>query len=126
MGNRKKIVVLDDDEIFSALLAEMLGEYYDVSVGHTGLQGIAMCLEGGVAAVLTDIGMPDLDGIQMLREFQKVPRLASIPVMVVTATHFNRSNRSEVQCFPQVLGMFSKTESVGIIVEAVKKALPCV
>ncbi|MEK7722002.1 MAG: response regulator [Elusimicrobiota bacterium] len=123
MGDRQKIVILDDDEIFAALLAEMLGEHYDVAVGHNGLQGIALCLGGGVDAVLTDIGMPELDGIQMLAEFKKNPGLASIPVLVVTATNFTHRSRSEVQRFPQVRGMFSKSEKAEIIIEAVKKML---
>lgn len=126
MEGRQKIVILDDDEMFSALLAETLGEAYDVAVGHNGLQGIAMCLEGSVAAVITDIGMPDLDGIQMLAEFNINPRLSSIPVLVVTATHFNQRNRSEVQRFAQVRGVFSKDQSTGIIAEALRKALQSV
>lgn len=119
MADRQKIVILEDDEMFAALLAETLGEYFDVEVGYNGLQGIALCLEGGVAAVVTDISMPDLDGLQMLTEFNKNPRLSAIPVMVVTTADFSL----EAERFPQVRGVFSKSKSVEFIVEAVRQEL---
>lgn len=109
--------------MFAALMAAALEEEFDVVVGHNGLQGIALCLEGGVAAVITDIGMPELDGVQMLTEFSKDPRLAGIPVLVVTATHYTRLSRQEVSRFPQVRRMLSKTASVEILTAEVKAVL---
>lgn len=124
MDGRQRIIILEDNEVFAALLEECLGEFYDVAVGHTGLQGLAMCLEGGVDAVVTDIGMPDLTGVQMLAEFKKHPRLRDIPVIVVTASHFTHYSREELKRYPQVRGLYSKTESMAVIMEAVKSMLP--
>ena len=56
--------------------------------------------------------MPELDGIQMLKEFQKDQRLSRIPVIVMTATHFNTRSRSDVERYPQVRGIMSKTSDV--------------
>ncbi|HBE88600.1 MAG TPA: hypothetical protein DDW67_05605 [Elusimicrobia bacterium] len=111
-NGRRKIVVLDDNEIFAELLAAAMGEYFDVLVGHTGLQGIAYFLEGGVDAVVTDISMPDFDGIQMLEEMSRNPVLRHIPVIVVTATHFNTISRDSVSRYPQVMRMLNKQEHV--------------
>lgn len=123
MEIRPRVVILEDNEMFAILLAETLGEYCEVVVGHNGLQGIALCLEAHTDLVVTDIGMPDLDGVQMLREFQKNPLLSSIPVLVVTATHFTQRSRSEVERFPQVRAMLSKMERIDVIAEAARKAL---
>lgn len=124
MDGRRKIVILEDNEMFAALLEECLSEFYEVAVGHTGLQGLSLCLEGGVDAVVTDIGMPDLSGVQMLAEFKKHPRLRDIPVIVVTASHFTHYSREELKRYPQVRAMFSKTESMAVIMEAVRNMLP--
>lgn len=124
MDGRKKILILEDNEVFAALLAELLGEYYDVAVGHSGRQGLSLCLEGRVDGIVTDIGMPDLTGIQMLGEFKKNPALASIPVIVVTASHFTFYSVTELKRFKQVRGIFSKTEDLSVIVEAVRNMLP--
>ncbi|MGD9643742.1 MAG: response regulator [Elusimicrobiales bacterium] len=112
---RKKIVVLDDNEIFAELIAAALEEHCRVLLGHTGLQGIAYFLEGGVDAVVTDISMPDFDGLQMLEEMNRNPALRRIPVVVVTASHFNRVSKSSVSRYPQVMRMLNKVESVGRI-----------
>ncbi|HNW44114.1 MAG TPA: response regulator [Elusimicrobiales bacterium] len=123
MDERLKVAVLEDDEMFAALLAELLGEYYDVVIGRNGLQGIALCLEGGVAAVVSEVGLPDFDGVKMLTEFRKNPRLSSIPVFMMTATDFFGYTRAEIERFPQVRGILYKSESPEIIVEAVRTAL---
>lgn len=112
---RKKIVVLDDNEIFAELIAAAMEEHCQVLVGHTGLQGIAYFLEGGVDAVVTDISMPDFDGMRMLDEMTRNPALRHIPVIVVTATHFTRISRASLSRYPQVMRMLNKKESVSKI-----------
>lgn len=109
--------------MFAALMSAALEEEFEVAVGHNGLQGIALCLESQPAAVVTDIGMPDLDGLAMLRQFSRDPRLASLPVLVVTATHFTRLSRDEVARFPQVRRMLSKTENIDRLAAEVKAVL---
>jgi CheY-like chemotaxis protein len=122
-NGRKTIVVLDDNESFAALIAAVLEEHCRVLVGHTGLQGIAYFLEGGVDAVVTDLSMPDFDGMRMLEEMNRHPGLRHIPVVVVTASHFNRISRSSVSRYPQVMRMLSKEESVGRIAAEVLDVL---
>ena len=123
MESKPRIVVLDDNETFAALMAATLEADYDVVVGHTGLQGIALCLATSTDAVITDIGMPDIDGIAMLREFSKDTRLSGIPVLVVTATHFNRLSREDVKCFPQVKRILFKTDSMDTLAQEVRAVL---
>lgn len=123
MTERKRIVVLDDNENFAMLLAAALEEHCEVASGFNGLHGIAFCLEGGVDAVVTDIGMPDFDGISMLREMRKHPRMQSIPVIVVTATHFNTTSREEVSRFPQVRRMISKDSGLENITRQIIEVL---
>jgi CheY-like chemotaxis protein len=123
MERRLKLAVLEDNEVFAALMAAALEDEFDIVTGNNGLQGISLCLEGGVAAVITDIGMPDFDGVQMLTEFSRNPQLASIPVIVITATHFTRLSRETVSRFPQVKRLLSKTDSVGTLAAEVKAVL---
>jgi len=116
-------VVLDDNEVFAALVAATLEADYEVVVGHNGLEGIALCRETPTDAVITDIGMPDLDGIAMLREFGKDHYLSRIPVLVVTATHFTRISREAVRRFPQVKRVLSKTTGMDILAQELRGVL---
>ncbi len=121
MEGKPRVVVLDDNEVYAALMAAALEEDFEVAVGHNGLQGIALCLEARPAALVTDIGMPEFDAIQMLGEFAKNPALNTIPVVVVTATHFTRLSRDAVARYPQVTGIFSKTDDVCAIADEVRR-----
>ncbi|MCM2266944.1 MAG: response regulator [Elusimicrobiales bacterium] len=123
MESRRKIVIVEDNEAFAALLAAALEEEFDISVGHNGLEGLALCQQGGVSAVVTDIGMPEMDAIAMLKEFSRYPDLSVIPVIVVTATHFTRRSRSEVSKFQQVKRLLSKTSSIDNLAAEVRAVL---
>lgn len=123
MEGRKKVVIIEDNEVFAALMSAALEEEFDVVVGGNGLQGISLCLEGGISAVVTDIGMPDMDGLSMLQQFQRHPALSSLPVVVVTATHFNRISREEVSKFPQVQRLLSKMENIERLADEVRAVI---
>jgi CheY-like chemotaxis protein len=123
MTGKPKVVVIEDNEIFAALMVAALEEDFEILTGSNGLQGIALCLEGGVSAVVTDIGMPDFDGLSMIKEFANNPVLTSIPVVVVTATHFTRLSREDISRFPQVKRILSKTESIERLASEVKAVL---
>ncbi len=123
MADRKRIVILDDDDIFVALLTAVLAPSYDFVVGRNGREGLDLCRSGRVDLVVTDIGMPELDGIQMLEEFQKDKSLAAIPVLVTTASHFSRRSKSDVERFAQVRAVLCKPFNVDAIAEAIAKIL---
>ncbi len=123
MAEPPRIVILDDDDAICAMLTATLDGSYECVVGKTGREGLKICGSNRVDLVLTDIGMPELDGIQMLEEFQKDPCLAAIPVLVLTATHFSQRSRSQVSCFPQVRGILLKPCSVEEITGAIARVL---
>lgn len=123
MTRRLRIGIFEDVESFAALMAVTLENDFDIVIGHNGEEGLSVCLENPPDLVITDIGMPEMDGIQMLTEFQKYPRLAAIPVVVVTATHFTRRHKDEVSRFPQVRRMLSKDASVDLLAEEIRKVV---
>ncbi|MFA6433563.1 MAG: response regulator [Elusimicrobiales bacterium] len=123
MEKRKRIVVLDDNEVFASLIAADLETDYEVVVGLNGRDGLRLCLAAHTDLLVTDIGMPELDGIQMLEEFQKDGNLSAIPVIVVTATHFTTRSRSDVARYPQVRGVLSKTCDMAVIMTHIRQAL---
>ena len=123
MQEKKRIVVLDDNEPFAALIVAALETDYTVVVGMNGKEGLRLCQDAHTDLLITDIGMPELDGIQMLKELQKDQRLANIPVVVVTATHFHTQTRSDVSRYPQVRSIISKTSGIDFITGEVRKVL---
>ncbi|MDZ4200194.1 MAG: response regulator [Kiritimatiellia bacterium] len=68
----KKILIIDDqDEVrrFLQRAGETLG--YDIKTTDNGREGLELCLEWKPDAVLTDIFMPDQDGLETIRALRK-------------------------------------------------------
>jgi len=80
----KILVVEDSFETRDSLtiLLELCG--YDVIVASDGKEGLAKALGENPDLVVTDVRMPRVNGIEMLREFRRHHRYDAVPVLVVT------------------------------------------
>jgi DNA-binding NtrC family response regulator len=77
--------VVDDDAAMCDFLKEELErEGYAVEVARSGRAGIERVKQGGVDLVVSDVKMPDLDGLDLLREVREV----SPTPYVITITAF--------------------------------------
>ncbi len=66
--SRGKILVIDDEDIVRTSCSRTLvPEGYDVSLAKNGVEGLKMAGEDRFDLVLTDLKMPDMDGIEVLR-----------------------------------------------------------
>ncbi|MEQ1861503.1 MAG: sigma-54 dependent transcriptional regulator [Chthoniobacteraceae bacterium] len=90
---QKTIVVIDDDRTIQATLSAVLPRHgYDVRVGQNASQGRKKIAEVNPDLVLLDLGLPDADGLDVLREL-KAER-PNLPVIVLTA-HDSLANAIE-------------------------------
>lgn len=65
--SRPKILVLDDEEIVRVSCQKCLTpEGYDVDVAANGVEGLAMTENNRYDVILTDLKMPDMDGMEFL------------------------------------------------------------
>lgn len=81
---KKKILIVDDDEPTARLLARFMREY-DVAVAANGRAGLERAIEFRPDLVVTDVWMPEVDGIEMVRQMKKDPVLRRMPVIMLTA-----------------------------------------
>ena len=81
------ILVIDDDEINRGILDNLFSAFYRVEEaenGRIGLERIQADPEG-YCAVLLDVVMPEMDGLQVLRALREAELLEKIPVFLITA-----------------------------------------
>ena len=77
------ILLLEDDpQVRSAVLRALAERGYATSSAGTGLAGLAAALRDRPDLVVLDLGLPDVDGHQVLRMIRAVSR---VPVIVATA-----------------------------------------
>lgn len=82
-SERLRILMIDDNEVSRYLLRENIAEgQYEIFEARDGREGLRMAKEIKPALVFLDFFMPDLNGVEVLREFKNVPELAGIPVVL--------------------------------------------
>ncbi len=78
------LFVEDNDDVIHYLMTILSGDY-DVIVAVNGEEGLNKAIEHVPDLILTDIMMPVMDGIGMLRRVKQEPVTSHIPVVVLTA-----------------------------------------
>ncbi|MBD3276765.1 MAG: response regulator, partial [Candidatus Aegiribacteria sp.] len=74
-----KILVIDDDEMIRKMLVTAFqSDDYEVIQASDGRTGLREFRSGDVDVVITDIIMPDMEGIETIRELRKIDPEARI------------------------------------------------
>jgi EAL domain-containing protein (putative c-di-GMP-specific phosphodiesterase class I) len=81
-GRRTAILVVDDEPAMLSLLARVLEPTFDVVTCASGAKAVAQVSQGGFAAVISDIMMPGMTGLELLRAIREHD--ADLPVLLVT------------------------------------------
>lgn len=69
----KKILVIDDDDLFGSMMKRMLEQAgFDVELAVDGRQGVRMFRQTAPDLVITDIIMPEKEGIQVIMELKEI------------------------------------------------------
>jgi DNA-binding response OmpR family regulator len=82
-AQRMRILVIDDDKKLCRLIADYLTPMgYDVSVVHTGPDGVERATSDSWSAVILDLMLPGMDGFEVLKQIRKT---SEVPVLMLTA-----------------------------------------
>ncbi len=84
---RRTVLIVDDDMRNIFALSTVLEEFnMNILSADNGRDAIRILLENpNVDIVLMDIMMPEMDGLQTMREIRLIPRLKNVPIVAVTA-----------------------------------------
>jgi len=88
IGGGRTILLAEDDIANSEMIAEFLSlQGYEVSVAHNGVEVMQRVLNDPPDVILMDIRMPQLDGLQAIREIRSNvdPAIATAPIIALTA-----------------------------------------
>ena len=83
MSDGELILVVDDEPaIVRALSAALQARQHRVAVATTGAEALSEAATRNPAVVILDLGLPDMDGIEVCRQLR---RWTDIPIIVLTA-----------------------------------------
>ena len=84
-ARRKQVLVVDDSFTVREVERKLLeNQGYRVAVAVDGMEGWHAIRGGGYDLIITDIDMPRMNGIELVELVRKDPRLAGLPVMIVS------------------------------------------
>src|SRR5439155_19239693 len=82
----ERILIVDDDRSIRELLSMHLEERgYGVVSAATGAEGFRLVEETSPSAIILDMRLPDMSGIDLIPELRK--RAGETPVLMITAHH---------------------------------------
>ncbi len=80
---QNSVFIIEDDEAISRMLGTVLSaHHYQIRQAHCGREAIEELEHWTPTLILLDLGLPDLDGMELLRHIRK---RTSVPVIVVSA-----------------------------------------
>jgi two-component system KDP operon response regulator KdpE len=83
MPEPRKILVIDDEAPIRRFLKAILDpKEYELVEAQTGEEGIRMTANENPAAVLLDLGLPDIDGVEVARRLRE---WTEVPIIVLSA-----------------------------------------
>ncbi|HEV7133432.1 MAG TPA: response regulator [Gaiellaceae bacterium] len=85
MSDELVLVADDDDDILLLVTTRLRRDGYDVVSARNGEEALALAKERHPALAVLDIGMPVLDGLEVLERIRADESLASTRVLLLTA-----------------------------------------
>lgn len=83
----RRILLVDDEPRILAIVRACLEDLggWTVAIASSGREGLALAQREAFDAILLDLSMPDMDGVAFLEALRAQPRLANLPVILLTA-----------------------------------------
>lgn len=80
------ILVVDDEESIREVVSTLLGaQGYRCTLAHNGIQGFELLQRNNFDLILSDIVMPEMDGLKLLEKVKVHNK--DVPIVMVTALH---------------------------------------
>ncbi len=81
-----KIVIAVDDSMSIRETVKMIlsSAGYEVYAAEDGVDGLRLCEQRKADLVITDLNMPNMDGIELIRHVRQLPAFKYLPIIMLT------------------------------------------
>lgn len=84
-GRRERVLVVDDNADMRAYLERILSEHWEVDTAQNGAMALTAIKKRRPDLVLTDIMMPDIDGLALLKRLRDDSDTKALPIVLLSA-----------------------------------------
>jgi signal transduction histidine kinase/DNA-binding response OmpR family regulator len=112
-GLGPRVLAIDDDEATHYLLRSMLADGpYQMLAARDGEDGLRAAREDNPAAIVLDLGLPKIDGFEVLERLKASSATHEIPVIVLTSKALERDDHERLAGATAVLSKSTATRDV--------------
>ena len=84
MNEKQTILIIEDERTISNFISRALSANdYRTIPAYTGKEGLSLFFSHGPDLVLLDLGLPDIDGLEILAQLRGLPR--EVPIIIISA-----------------------------------------
>jgi len=119
-----RILLVDDESSIVNVLEEMLTQLdYEVVTAPGGTEALQKLSSGGIDLVVTDLVMPNMDGLQLIKEIQK--KHPGVKIIAMSGGDMKSGPAEYLQTASKlgVLGCLAKPFAIGDLSTLVKSLL---
>ncbi len=84
-SKKPRLLIVDDNPDFRSYLKDAMAQQYDVLEASDGKAGLKIALAEVPDLVVSDVMMPEMDGMELCRQIKTDQRISHIPVILLTA-----------------------------------------
>jgi len=106
------LLVEDDKSVRRYLEVTLQRAGYEVITAEDGLAGMKCALTAKVDVVITDAVMPEMTGQQLARFLRNSPKLAKLPIILLTGQENGRASAADKKLVDAFLNKPVKTEDL--------------
>lgn len=87
LTNRPHVLVVDDMRNTRILVRFLLEKQFnaDVSEAPDGLAAVALAIKKPPDLVISDVAMPRMNGLELVKSLREMPQLSGMPIILLTA-----------------------------------------
>ncbi len=82
---KKRILLVEDNAEIRKYIIEILGTHYIIDEAENGIEGLKKAIEKEYNLVISDLMMPEMDGIEMCKQLKSNIETDHIPIVMLTA-----------------------------------------
>ncbi|MEM8811653.1 MAG: response regulator [Pseudomonadota bacterium] len=85
-SSKPVVLVVEDDQTNMDLVEQVLEDTYSILKAYNGRTGLGIAGSDLPDAVLLDIALPEMNGLEVARHLKADPKTARIPIIALTAS----------------------------------------
>lgn len=91
------LLIVDDEDDICSYLAEEFSEFYRVVTASDGVQALSVLQRERVDLIITDIMMPNMDGMELCRNIRRNVLFSHLPIIMLTAKSTDRERMESLE-----------------------------